>query len=146
MKFSTLVLSALVAFGGTLTSAQTNKLATVNVVTGVVTVTDRVGTPTNRPGTVGNNLAGLAYVAGNVPGAVDTSISFFTLTGATLPPQSGRCLHQLRHADFTDGRRKLSRCLCGADRQFLFGPDVRDRRSRSAHRGHLLHDPSPSER
>ena len=86
MKISTLALSALVAFSGSQTWAQTNKLATVNVVTGVVTVTDRVGTLTNRPGTVGNNLAGLAYVAGNVPAAADTSISFFTLTGVTLPP------------------------------------------------------------
>src|SRR3954471_22432742 len=86
MKFSTLALSALVALGGTQGWAQANKLSTVGIVTGVVTVTDRVGTPTNRPGTVANNLSGLAYVAGNVPGAVDTSISFFTLTGSTLPP------------------------------------------------------------
>ena len=85
MKLSTLALSALVAFGGAQTWAQTNKLATVGIVTGTVTITDRVGTPTNRPGTVNNNLAGMAYVAGNVPGAVDTSVSFFTLDGVTVP-------------------------------------------------------------
>jgi hypothetical protein len=86
MKFRTLVLSTLVAFSGAQVWAQTNTLTSVGIVTGTVTLTDRVGTPTNQPGTVGNNLAGLAYVAGNVPGAVDTSVSFFTLTGATLPP------------------------------------------------------------
>ncbi len=89
MKFSTLALFALVALGGSQSWAQTNKLATVGIVTGTVTITDRVGTPTNRPGMVANNLAGMAYVAGNVPGAVDTSISFFTLTGLTLPPNPG---------------------------------------------------------
>ncbi len=89
MKFSSSVftaLAALAAFAVVPASAQTNKLSTVGIVTGTVTVTERVGTPGNRPGMVGNNVAGLAYVAGNVPGAVDTSISFFTLTSSTLPP------------------------------------------------------------
>jgi hypothetical protein len=86
MKLIPLALSALVALGAVHSWAQTSQLSTVAITTGVVTITERVGTPTNRPGTVGNNLAGLAYVAGNVPAAVDTSISFFTLTGSTLPP------------------------------------------------------------
>ena len=89
MKLSPIVLSAFMALAALIVlpaSAQTNKLSTVGIVTGTVTVTDRVGTPGNRPGSVPNTLAGLAYVAGNVPGAVDTSISFFTLTGSTLPP------------------------------------------------------------
>ncbi|MDI1251028.1 MAG: putative Ig domain-containing protein, partial [Lacunisphaera sp.] len=99
MKTRILALAALVALGSTQVWAQTNNISSVGITTGVVTVTARIGPnsqpagpPNNSSLLVGNNLAGLAYAAGNIPGAADTSISFFTLTGATLPGGAGNPL------------------------------------------------------
>jgi len=97
MKTRTLVLSALVAFGSAHVWAQTNNISSVGITTGVVTVTARIG-PNAVPGNinnlaVGNTLAGLAYAAGNIPGASDTSISFFTLTGTAIPGGAGNPLN-----------------------------------------------------
>ena len=87
------------ALGSTHVWAQTNNISSVGITTGVVTVTPRigpnsqpVGPPNNSSLLVGNNLAGLAYAAGNIPGAADTSISFFTLTGAAIPGGAGNPL------------------------------------------------------
>jgi hypothetical protein len=90
MKYNTLVLSALVALGGAQAWAQTARISSVAITTGVVTVTERIGTPGNI-GFVGDNLAGLTYVAGNIgmsgdaPVGSPTSIALFTLTGRTIP-------------------------------------------------------------
>ncbi|MDP2138281.1 MAG: SMP-30/gluconolactonase/LRE family protein, partial [Candidatus Didemnitutus sp.] len=86
-KYQTLLLSALVALGGVNAGAQTNNISSLAITTGVVAVTPRIGPNTtplnNQP--VGNTLAGMAYAAGNIPGAADTSISFFTLTSVAIP-------------------------------------------------------------
>jgi hypothetical protein len=90
MKYNTLVLSALVALGGAQAWAQTARISSVAITTGVVTVTERIGTPGNI-GFVGDNLAGLTYVAGDIgmsgdaPVGSPTSIALFTLTGRTIP-------------------------------------------------------------
>jgi len=80
---------ALLATCGLSAWAQTNNISSVGITTGTVTVSARIG-PNSEPGNVnnvpvGNSIAGLVYAADNIPGAVDTSISFFTLTGATVP-------------------------------------------------------------
>lgn len=99
MKTRILALSALLALGSTQIWAQTNNISSVGITTGTVTVTARIGPnsqpagpPNNSSLLVGNNLAGLAFAAGNIPGAADTSISFFTLTGAALPGGAGNPL------------------------------------------------------
>jgi len=95
MKYSILALSALAALCGTRARAQTSTISTVAIgttttaggtATGVATVTPRIGTALNQPGSVGNNLAGLQYVAGQVPlSGSPASIAFFALTGAAIP-------------------------------------------------------------
>jgi len=95
MKSSTLRLSTLIAFsalGGAQVWAQTNDISSIAVVSGVTTVTARIGpdaAPINNV-VVGNNLAGIAYVAGDL--SLDggpTSIALYTLTGATIPLAGG---------------------------------------------------------
>ncbi len=99
MKKTQIATTVFAALCGLSAWAQTNNISSVGITTGVVTVTARigpnsipVGPPNNSGLAVGNNLAGLAYAAGNIPGAADTSISFFTLTAATLPGGAGNPL------------------------------------------------------
>jgi hypothetical protein len=97
--YRTLTLSALVAFSSLSAWAQTNKIASVAIGTastaggtanGVASVTELIGTPLNQPGSVGNNLAGLQYVPGQIPlDGSPASIAFFTLSGATIPGGAG---------------------------------------------------------
>jgi len=94
-RFSLLAWSALAALGGAQALAQTSTLSSVAIGTmvtaggtanGVATVTPRVGTALNQSGSVGNNLAGLQYVAGQVPlTGSPASIAFYALTGAAIP-------------------------------------------------------------
>ena len=97
--YRTLIVSALVAFSALSTLAQTSKIASVAIGTastaggtanGVAVVTERIGTPLNQPGSVGNTLAGLQYVPGQIPlDGSPASIAFFTLSGATIPGGAG---------------------------------------------------------
>ena len=95
MRFHTLATIGLVAFVSSQSRAQTNELASVSLGTqvtaggtanDVAVITPRIGTALNQPGSIGNNLAGIQYVAGNVPlTGAPTSISFYALTGAAIP-------------------------------------------------------------
>ncbi|MDB6170478.1 MAG: Endoglucanase [Verrucomicrobia bacterium] len=95
MKHVTLILSAVLALGGASVRAQTSQIASVAIgtastaggtATGVATVTERIGTAGNQPTSVGNTLAGLQYVPGQIPlTGAPASITFFTLTGAAVP-------------------------------------------------------------
>ena len=97
--YRALTLSALVAFSGLHSWAQTSKIVSVAIGTastaggtanGVAVVTERIGTPLNQPGSVGNTLAGLQYVPGQIPlDGSPASIAFFTLSGATIPGGAG---------------------------------------------------------
>jgi len=99
MKFAPIVLPTLLAFSGAYAWAQTNTISSVAIgtqptaggtATGVATVTPRIGTALNQPGTVLNNLAGLQYVAGNIPlTGAPASIAFWALTGAAVPTGGG---------------------------------------------------------
>jgi autotransporter-associated beta strand protein len=93
-KYTSLMLSALVALSGTQVWAQSGRISSIAVGTavtaggtanGVITVVERIGTPANSPGSVGDSRSGLAYAAGNIPNAADTSISLFTISGLTMP-------------------------------------------------------------
>ncbi len=90
MKTRILVLSALAAFGFSQAAAQTDKISSVALNgLGVATVTERIGVVGNQAGTVGDNLAGLAYVAGDVPlDGSPNSVAFYALSvsGAAVPP------------------------------------------------------------
>jgi PKD repeat protein len=95
MKIRTLALTALVALACSQVSAQTNTISTLAVGTastggglanGVVTLTPRIGTAGNQPGSVLNNLAGLQYVAGQIPlNGSPASVAFFALYGGAIP-------------------------------------------------------------
>jgi hypothetical protein len=87
----TLLFSALLVLAGSQAWAQTT-LSSVGLVTGVVTVTPRMGpqsSPSYNNNTVvlGSNLAGLSFDPSN-PGFVaggPTSVGFWTLSGAAIP-------------------------------------------------------------
>jgi hypothetical protein len=95
MKLNTLAALALAVFGSTQLLGQTSTISSLAIgtqataggtATGVASVVDRVGTPGNVQGSVGDNLAGLQYVPGQV--ALDgspASVAFFSLTGAAIP-------------------------------------------------------------
>ena len=95
MKFSTITLTAIAVFVGSQAIAQTNTISSVSIGTqvtaggtalGVGTVTPRIGTAGNQAGSVQNNLAGLQYVAGQIPlDGSPASIAFFALTGTAIP-------------------------------------------------------------
>ncbi|MEN9662799.1 MAG: hypothetical protein RL324_1748, partial [Verrucomicrobiota bacterium] len=85
MEIKITVALALAAFASAPVWGQTGRISSISVSRGVVTLTERIGTAGNAPLSVGDNRAGLAYAAGNIPGASDTSISLFTLTGAAIP-------------------------------------------------------------
>ncbi len=99
MKYATLTISALVALVGSQAFGQTNELSSVAIgsavtaggtANGVAVITQRIGTALNQPGSIGNNLAGLQYVAGQIPlTGAPASIVFFTLTGAAIPGGAG---------------------------------------------------------
>jgi PKD repeat protein len=99
MNSKTLVLAALVALGCLPAAAQTSTLSSVAIDTavtagglanGVATVTPRIGTALNQPGSVGDVLAGLQYVPGAIPlDGAPSSIAFFTLSGAAIPGGAG---------------------------------------------------------
>ena len=86
---------ALAAFVGSQGLAQTNELSTVSIGTqataggtanGVAVITQRIGTALNQPGSIGNNLAGIQYVAGQIPlTGAPASVAFYALTGAAIP-------------------------------------------------------------
>lgn len=90
MKTRIIILSALAALGFSQAAAQTDKISSVALNgLGVVTVTERIGVVGNQAGTVGDNLAGLAYVAGDVPlDGSPNSVAFYALSvsGAAVPP------------------------------------------------------------
>ena len=104
-KYGALAFSALMALVGSPAWAQTNTISTVAIGTavtgggtanGVVTVTPRIGTAGNVAGSVQNNLAGLQYVAGQIPlNGSPASVAFFALSGAAIPNGGGPA------ADFT---------------------------------------------
>jgi hypothetical protein len=109
--YRTLTLSALVAFSSLSAWAQTNKIASVAIGTastaggtanGVASVTELIGTPLNQPGSVGNNLAGLQYVPGQI-------LHTFRRNHSGWRRQSGHRLHQLRHPHFADRGDDLRR-------------------------------------
>lgn len=95
MNIRTLALTALAALACSQVSAQTNTLSSLAVGTastggglanGVVTITPRIGTAGNQPGSILNNLAGLQYVAGQVPlNGSPASVAFFALYGGAIP-------------------------------------------------------------
>ena len=85
MEIKITVALALAAFASAPVWGQTGRISSISVSSGVVTLTERIGTAGNAPLSVGDNRAGLAYAAGTLPGASDTSISLFTLTGAAIP-------------------------------------------------------------
>jgi hypothetical protein len=62
------------------------RLGTAVTAVGVATVTARIGTGANQPWSVGANLAGLQYVAGQIPlDGAPPSVAFFTLTADSTP-------------------------------------------------------------
>jgi len=95
----TLIFSALMALAGSQAWAQTNTISSIAIGTevtgggtanGVVTVTPRIGTALNVSGSVLNNLAGLQYVAGQVPlDGSPASIAFFALSSSAIPLGGG---------------------------------------------------------
>jgi hypothetical protein len=95
MKLHAFASMALAAFVGSQGLAQTNELSTVSLGTqvtaggtanGVAVITQRIGTALNQPGSIGNNLAGIQYVAGQIPlTGAPASVAFYTLTGAAIP-------------------------------------------------------------
>ncbi|HEY5078350.1 MAG TPA: Ig domain-containing protein, partial [Opitutaceae bacterium] len=99
MKFSKITVSAVLAFASLQGFAQTNELSSISIGTavtaggtanGVAVLTQRIGTALNQPGSIGNNLAGLQYVAGQIPlDGAPSSIAFFTLTGTSIPGGAG---------------------------------------------------------
>ena len=79
------------ALGGAQAWAQTARISSVAIApaTGAVTVTERIGTATNLPGSVNDNLAGLAYADNNVPLTGDLANSpaataLFAITGRVI--------------------------------------------------------------
>jgi len=101
MKHSAFVQWAIAAFlaGGSQALAQSNAISSVSIGTaitaggtanGVATIAPRIGTALNDPVSVQDNLAGLQYVAGQVPlDGSPASVAFFTLTGAAIPAGGG---------------------------------------------------------
>ena len=99
MKYAKLAFSVLAAFVGSQAYAQTNTVSSIAIDTaitaggtanGVAVVTPRIGTALNDPGSVQNNLAGLQYVAGQIPlNGSPASVAFFALTGAAIPAGGG---------------------------------------------------------
>ena len=99
MNHSKLTFSVLAALVGIQSYAQTNTISSLAIDTavtaggtanGVAVITPRVGTALNDPTSVQNNLAGLQYVAGQVPlDGSPASVAFFTLTGAAVPLGGG---------------------------------------------------------
>jgi len=95
MKLTTLAVLSLAAIGSTQLLGQTSTISTVVIGTastaggtanGVATVTQRIGTVGNVQGSVGDNLAGIQYVAGLIPlDGAPASAAFYTLTGAAIP-------------------------------------------------------------
>jgi hypothetical protein len=95
MKLHAFASMALAAFVGSQGLAQTNELSTVSIGTqataggtanGVAVITQRIGTALNQPGSIGNNLAGIQYVAGQIPlTGAPASVAFYALTGAAIP-------------------------------------------------------------
>jgi len=95
MNYRILTFLALAAITSSQTLAQTNTLSSLAIGTastggglanGVVTLNQRIGTAGNQPGSVQNNLAGLQYVAGQIPlDGSPASIAFFSLSGAAIP-------------------------------------------------------------
>ena len=86
-----LLISAVVALCGVSAWAQTARISSVAIApaTGIVAVTERIGTATNVPTSVSDNLAGLAYAADNVPLTGDlsnspVSIALFAITGRNI--------------------------------------------------------------
>jgi hypothetical protein len=104
-KYRILASAALVSLLGSQAWAQTNTISSISIgtavtgggtATGVALVTPLIGTAGNVPGSVQNNLAGMAYVAGAVPlTGAPASIAFFALSGTSIPIGGGPA------ADFT---------------------------------------------
>jgi hypothetical protein len=96
MKYRTYKLSTLLAFvalGGAQAWAQSNSISSVAITTGVVNVQPRMGPTAPTPNdtvVINNNLAGLAYVAGDLSllGG-PTSIGFYALSADTIPLAGG---------------------------------------------------------
>lgn len=99
MKFSKITYSLILAFASLQGFAQTNELSSLAIGTavtaggtanGVAVLTPRIGTALNQAGSIGNNLAGLQYVAGQIPlDGSPASVAFFTLSGAAIPGGAG---------------------------------------------------------
>lgn len=95
MKFGFLILPALVSLVSSSAWSQTNTISSLAIgtastaggtATGVVVVTPLIGTAGNQPGSVSNTLAGLQYVAGQIPlNGAPASIAFYALSGGAIP-------------------------------------------------------------
>jgi PKD repeat protein len=95
MNIRILTISTLLSLAGTAAIAQTSELSSIDISTavtaggtanGVAVITQRIGTALNQPGSIGSNLAGIQYVAGQVPlDGAPPSIAFFSLSGAAIP-------------------------------------------------------------
>jgi hypothetical protein len=93
-KYRILAFSALLSLLGSQAWAQTNTMSSASIgtavtgggtATGVAVVTPLIGTAGNQPGSVQNNLAGLQYVAGQIPlDGAPASVAFFALSGAPI--------------------------------------------------------------
>src|SRR5476649_1845440 len=99
MNSRILTLSAIAVLGVIPAWSQTSTISSVAIGTastasgtanGVALVTARIGTALNVPGSVGDNLAGLQYVPGQIPlNGSPAAIAFFSLTGAAIPGGAG---------------------------------------------------------
>ncbi|HZZ56935.1 MAG TPA: hypothetical protein VFE31_03835, partial [Opitutaceae bacterium] len=85
--FAVLCAASLGARAQTISSVAIGTTSTASgVATGVATLTPLIGIPGNDPGMVGTDLAGIQYIAGQIPlNGSPAAIAFYTLTSAAIP-------------------------------------------------------------